>query len=607
MPKLKIRIFKLIISISLAFIVFFNNLYITNANDLSQDAIYNANMLQKGDRIKLFNSNWIYLSTESEKTLMILDEGIEDYEEITYSTYEKEELEDGLCELDEDLYDNEDSTNNIDVLLTKYYEDYLDKNIYDLILSNEEEDPLFLLDYSDFEANMLDEELNVLPFETYDKNWFITLDENISIFNSYENQIYDIEDNSAYLRPCAYFDLSNLKFSLIDELENGCKEFEIYEEPEEELTYEEELNNSPIFEKSNKTLIQTQEATLVPMYRLFNKYTGEHLFTRKYNEYSNLVKVGWIGESIHFRSYDSSGGNDYIPIYRIFNPNAPGGDHHYTPSYQEVLERVADGWKLDHFGKVAFYGRAKTTTAKLPMYRLYNKASGRHLMTLVNAEKNKCVNEGWTLEGISFYLPEAAVYSVRLGIDVSEWQGNINWTLVKASGIQFAIIRCFNGYKINDQTGRMDYKYERNVSECERLGIPYGVYTYSYAKTSKQAYEEAGSVINLVKGHYPSYPIFYDLEDPTIATGVDLASNAHVFCDRIEKHFSPAKKAGVYASLSWFNTKLTNPIFDNYTRWIASWDVKKCTYSKEFRLWQYSSKGVVNGISGSVDMNYDYQ
>ena len=98
-------------------------------------------------------------------------------------------------------------------------------------------------------------------------------------------------------------------------------------------------------------------------------------------------------------------------------------------------------------------------------------------------------------------------------VDVSEHNGNIDWAKVKASGIVGAIIRCGYG---QDQTGQDDKKWLRNVSECERLGIPYGVYLYSYAKTTGAVHGEINHALRLLKGHSPAWPVYFDSVHPVL-------------------------------------------------------------------------------------------
>lgn len=190
------------------------------------------------------------------------------------------------------------------------------------------------------------------------------------------------------------------------------------------------------------------------------------------------------------------------------------------------------------------------------------------------------------------YHPDAT----RQGIDVSHWQGEIDWEQVKASGIDFAIIRCGYGQNNIEQDDRY---WQRNVSECERLGIPYGVYIYSYATDIASAKSEAEHVLRLIKGHNLSYPVYYDMEDNRTLNS-DLAAIAETFCTTIENAGYPV---GVYANLNWWNTYLTDSRFSQWHRWVAQYN-SSCDYKGTYSIWQYSSKGSVPGISGNVDMNY---
>lgn len=208
--------------------------------------------------------------------------------------------------------------------------------------------------------------------------------------------------------------------------------------------------------------------------------------------------------------------------------------------------------------------------------------------------------------GISAYslsrLPDGVTAQ---GIDVSEHQGDINWDAVKASGVDFAILRV--GFGAPSFGGRTDYQFQRNISECERLGIPYGIYLYSYAWDDGQAADEAAFVISNIAGHSPQLPIYYDLEDNSIiADGRQggIASRASVFCNRI---INAGYKVGIYANLNWFNNILTDPVFNSpsWDHWIAQYNYQ-CDYAGKYGFWQYASDGSVDGISGSVDMNYAY-
>lgn len=181
-------------------------------------------------------------------------------------------------------------------------------------------------------------------------------------------------------------------------------------------------------------------------------------------------------------------------------------------------------------------------------------------------------------------------------IDVSTWQGKIDWEKAKPH-IAGAIIRCGYG---SDLEKYDDDQFKRNADECTRLGIPFGVYLYSYAKTNEKAKSEAAHVLRLVKGYKLSYPIYYDLEEAGTEKGA--VERANIFGDIIEK---AGYWCGVYANLNWWNNYLVG--LDRFTKWVAQYNTK-CDYKgTNLDIWQYSSKGSVPGIKGNVDMNYCYR
>lgn len=191
----------------------------------------------------------------------------------------------------------------------------------------------------------------------------------------------------------------------------------------------------------------------------------------------------------------------------------------------------------------------------------------------------------------------------RYGIDVSEHQGsNIDWAKVKDSGVQFALLRCGYGMDLKEQD---DSTFLRNAKECERLGIPYGVYLYSYAKTTDSAKSEAAHAIRLLKGRKLDYPVYFDLEDKTVAPigKAQILTNAKTFVTALEK---AGYWAGVYANLYWWNTYLTDSWYDRIAKWVAQFN-NECQYQKEYGIWQYSNSGKVPGIPGRfIDLNYAY-
>lgn len=191
----------------------------------------------------------------------------------------------------------------------------------------------------------------------------------------------------------------------------------------------------------------------------------------------------------------------------------------------------------------------------------------------------------------------------NFGIDVSDYQGKIDWGKVKKAGVEFVIIKCGYGDDIKEQD---DKYFTHNVEGCEKNKIPYGVYIYSYAASVQQAESEANHVLRLIKGHQLTYPIFLDLEDDETSGKCSkklLGDMAETFCNIIE---AAGYKVGIYANTNWFNTKLTDKRFDKWDRWVAQY-YTECEYKKDYIGWQYSNTGKIDGIKGNVDLNYFYK
>lgn len=191
----------------------------------------------------------------------------------------------------------------------------------------------------------------------------------------------------------------------------------------------------------------------------------------------------------------------------------------------------------------------------------------------------------------------------KKGIDVSEFQGKIDWEKVKNSGVEFAILRCGYGMDFSNQD---DVEYERNANECERLGIPYGVYLMSYANTVEKARSEAKHVLRLIEGRKISLGVWYDIEDNGTSGAINketLTNIINTFCNTIK---NAGYKVGVYANLNWLENKIEKTIKDNYDIWVAQY-YSKCEYEGKYIMWQHTSSGKVNGISTNVDMNILYK
>ena len=194
-------------------------------------------------------------------------------------------------------------------------------------------------------------------------------------------------------------------------------------------------------------------------------------------------------------------------------------------------------------------------------------------------------------------------------IDVSEWQGDINWAKAKADGVEGVIIRLGYG-----EGNNADKKAQRNISECKRLGIPFGIYWYSYADTPALAKEEGTDVVAKLKqfGVNPSdlaYPVYYDLEKWTWE-GHKPPTDPNVYNNIVNNWYSALQSAGyknlgVYSYTSYLQGPLKHADIYAKTTWVAQYGARMGfdSFPTNSRGWQYTSTGKVDGISGNVDMN----
>ena len=193
------------------------------------------------------------------------------------------------------------------------------------------------------------------------------------------------------------------------------------------------------------------------------------------------------------------------------------------------------------------------------------------------------------------------------GIDVSKWNGAIDWKKVKNEGIDFAIIRC--GYR-GSSAGALieDPTFRTNIKGAQAAGIKVGVYFFTQAVNEVEAVEEASMVINLCKGYGLSFPVYLDVEGSngrgdSISTAQRTA-NIKAFCGTIQ---NAGYKAGVYANKTWFTSKINTAQLTNYKIWLAQYAANVTYNATRYDMWQYTSKGKVSGISGNVDMNTWYR
>ena len=189
------------------------------------------------------------------------------------------------------------------------------------------------------------------------------------------------------------------------------------------------------------------------------------------------------------------------------------------------------------------------------------------------------------------------------GIDVSGYQGNIDWKKVKNDGVKFAIIKLGTIY--DEDENSIESTFEKNYNECIKNNIPVGVYVYNYCNSIEALKKGANWVLEVLNKRALNLPVYLDMEDKTIVSEGKAALTNQ--CNEFAKILTNAGyEVGVYANLNWFENYLEAKEFNsNISVWVAQY-YKECEYEGKYDIWQYSSSGKVDGISGNVDMNYLY-
>lgn len=289
---------------------------------------------------------------------------------------------------------------------------------------------------------------------------------------------------------------------------------------------------------------------------------------------------------------------------------------------------ISKDTKLTDKNKQQYYVQTGTNQYREATYADYYDAN---ITTLYLKTEGKVKYTGWqTIDGKRYYFDANGKYvtgeqvirgvkytfasdgvlitgSGNFGIDVSKWNGNIDWTAVKNSGVDFVIIR--SGYRGSSQGSLVaDPKFEANIKGANAAGIKVGIYFFSQAVNKTEAVEEASMVLQQVKNYKISYPIFIDVEEVAgggRANNIDKATRTEVikaFCQTIQ---NSGYTAGVYANKSWLTEKIDTSQLGSYKIWLAQYAAQP-TYSGRYDMWQYKKTGKINGISGDVDLNLSY-
>lgn len=208
--------------------------------------------------------------------------------------------------------------------------------------------------------------------------------------------------------------------------------------------------------------------------------------------------------------------------------------------------------------------------------------------------------------GYKYYMGEEGQIQSRVGIDVSKYQADIDWTKVKASGVDFVIVRLgLRGYGAEGKLTE-DEKFRAHVEGALSAGLEVGVYFFSQAVSDDEALEEAQFVLERLKGYEITGPVVFDTEEIKDAeartdglAGEQFTENCITFCDAVE---AAGYRPMIYANMKWMAFTLNLTRLTEYEKWYADYEaVPQCPY--EFSIWQYTESGTVPGVEGNVDIN----
>ncbi|MBQ8824054.1 MAG: glycoside hydrolase family 25 protein, partial [Ruminococcus sp.] len=191
--------------------------------------------------------------------------------------------------------------------------------------------------------------------------------------------------------------------------------------------------------------------------------------------------------------------------------------------------------------------------------------------------------------------------SVYNGIDVSTYQGLIDWNKAKADGLEFGIMRAGYGKYASQE----DRYFKTNMKNAKAAGVPCGAYWFSYALTPQEAIQEADAFYTVIKDYKMEYPVSFDMEtgDQSNLSKAQVSAIIDAFCSRMESY---GYYVTLYSYASFLNSKVSDEIFEKYDIWVAHYGVSSPSFYRNYGLWQYSSTGSVAGISGPVDRDYAY-
>ncbi|SFB35932.1 Lyzozyme M1 (1,4-beta-N-acetylmuramidase), GH25 family [Acetitomaculum ruminis DSM 5522] len=342
---------------------------------------------------------------------------------------------------------------------------------------------------------------------------------------------------------------------------------------------------------SNKLILSWKKVAGAKSYVVLRRLVGESSY--------KIVKAGLT--NTEFTNSKLKAGQKYV--YKVYAIRGL-----VVGKYSKAVSKMAVSLDVSVTStSILKGGKLKITATASPKATVKWSSSKTSVATVsskgvVSAKKNGTAYIYAKANGIQKKI-KVVVFTQINGIDVSKWQGSINWSQVKASGIGAAILRVGSGNNVASQD---DPTFATNANGCQSVGMSYGVYIYSYALNISEAVSEADHVARMLKGRSLSYPIFLDMEDGSqgALSNSQILDIAKTFIGTLRDKYGYTN-VGIYANYYWWTTKLTDSYYDGYKRWVARYN-SFLGYNKSYFGWQYSSTGRVAGIAGNVDMDYFY-
>ena len=404
----------------------------------------------------------------------------------------------------------------------------------------------------------------------------------------------------------------------------GTKKYKVqYRVHIQELGWQEWKEDGEIAGTEGRSLrLEAIQIRIVPIEKISVEYN------------SHIAKIGWEKEYSKANGQTSGTTGKALGIEAL-KMRLKGVDSNANIQYQAHVQ--TKGWQnwTNEENIAGTTGRSLNVEAikiklnNMPNYSIKYRV---HIQEIgwqewkVDGQVAGTTGRGLRIEAIEIKIVDKVENVAKKGIDVSTYQGTIDWKKVKENGVDFAMVRAgIRGYGISSDgiNGKLvqDARYVENMKGAINNGIEVGVYFFTQAINEKEAIEEANFVLNLIKGYKITYPIAIDTELSSHPTGNGRADKLSVeqrtkvvkaFCNTIEKAgYEPM----IYANKWWLKENLDMSQLSKYSIWLAHYTgatqddpfAKPSDYEGKYIMWQYTDKGTVDGVIGNVDMNVGYR